>query len=294
MLAFTSSGQLLWSQPNDTPQMATLGGGVTGSSGITYDQNGNANGQAATGITQSWLGYTYQASPSFSLLADAASTPDPSFSPFQNANQSANNTAKQQISATLDLRFGGNLHVSANDPRASDYMDDFGTLLLGMQSGIFTPPNEPPNPGCIAGYELVGTVTPKTSTGPVTIKRSILSHGCYLGSQPITTGCSTGDDTGNLITTDPSADSKGQVFNLDAAGYYFMPTPIPSNVPLRDRVNFETFAVGPDGTPISRKIKFYVRLSCQSNPSGTPYFNQDISGDNLLGTGTTPITPGLN
>ncbi|MFZ0814252.1 MAG: IPT/TIG domain-containing protein, partial [Candidatus Sulfotelmatobacter sp.] len=58
MMAFTASGQQLWSQPNDTPQIATAGGGVIGTSGTTYDQNGNTTGQLASlpTTTYSWKG----------------------------------------------------------------------------------------------------------------------------------------------------------------------------------------------------------------------------------------------
>jgi len=60
MIAFTSSGTTLWTQPYDTPQIATAGGGVIGASGTTYDQNGNANGQLANMPTQSWTGNSYR------------------------------------------------------------------------------------------------------------------------------------------------------------------------------------------------------------------------------------------
>jgi len=60
MLAFTSSGQQLWSQSNDTPQVATSDGGVIGSSGTTYDENGYVRGQTANLPVQSWTGFTYQ------------------------------------------------------------------------------------------------------------------------------------------------------------------------------------------------------------------------------------------
>lgn len=45
MFAFTTSGTQLWTVPNDTPQIGTSDGGAIGASGITYDRNGNANGQ---------------------------------------------------------------------------------------------------------------------------------------------------------------------------------------------------------------------------------------------------------
>ena len=45
MVAFDATGNVRWIVPNETPQIATADGGVTGKSGITYDQYGNATGQ---------------------------------------------------------------------------------------------------------------------------------------------------------------------------------------------------------------------------------------------------------
>jgi len=60
MIAFTSTGRLVWPGQNDTPQIATSDGGVIGTSGITYDQNGNADGQLANLPTQSFIGNDYK------------------------------------------------------------------------------------------------------------------------------------------------------------------------------------------------------------------------------------------
>lgn len=69
MYAFTSSGTLLWTVPNDTPQIATSDGGVIGSSGGEYDQYGNADGQteipspspgqSSPGWWPNWSGMSY-------------------------------------------------------------------------------------------------------------------------------------------------------------------------------------------------------------------------------------------
>jgi hypothetical protein len=71
MVAFTLSGQLLWSEPNYVPQIATSGGGtiatsLDGSTTATFDANGNKTGkapnlsppssQSSTGQWPSWLG----------------------------------------------------------------------------------------------------------------------------------------------------------------------------------------------------------------------------------------------
>jgi len=77
MIAFTSSGTTLWTQPNETPQIATAGGGVIGSSGTTYDQNGNVTGQLGSLNTYSWTGRSYQIG-STELVADTTPNYDES------------------------------------------------------------------------------------------------------------------------------------------------------------------------------------------------------------------------
>ena len=59
MIAFDSSGNVRWTVPNETPQIATDDGGVIGQSGAVYDPSGNAVGQIPN-ATQSWFGRTYK------------------------------------------------------------------------------------------------------------------------------------------------------------------------------------------------------------------------------------------
>jgi hypothetical protein len=78
MFTFTSAGTVLWTVPNETPQIATSDGGVIGASGVTYDQNGKATGQVGSLPTYSWKG-AYQLGSAESIvpefdLADIAST----------------------------------------------------------------------------------------------------------------------------------------------------------------------------------------------------------------------------
>jgi hypothetical protein len=69
MMAFSSSGQQLWSQPNDTPQIATSDGGVIGSSSTRYGSGGNALGHLANLPRFSWKG-AYQIGSIDSVTAD--------------------------------------------------------------------------------------------------------------------------------------------------------------------------------------------------------------------------------
>jgi hypothetical protein len=59
MIAFDGRGNAIWSVPNDYPQIATADGGVIGASGITYDNEGRADGQGALPGTPSWQGFMY-------------------------------------------------------------------------------------------------------------------------------------------------------------------------------------------------------------------------------------------
>jgi hypothetical protein len=95
MFAFTSSGALLWTVPNDTPQIATADGGVIGASGVTYDQNGNANGQQPL-TTDSWLGNTYQTQGAIDQISDLPADYASTFAALVNGNQSANGTAVKE------------------------------------------------------------------------------------------------------------------------------------------------------------------------------------------------------
>ena len=113
MMAFDPSGNLKWSQPNDTPQIATSDNGVIGASGTTYDQNGNATGKRAklnspNGYQNSggqWPGWLSNLSgDSYSKLLGAAtslaSAPTiyaATFASLSGGNSSAQGTAIQQV-----------------------------------------------------------------------------------------------------------------------------------------------------------------------------------------------------
>jgi hypothetical protein len=96
MVAFDAAGNVRWIVPNDWPAIATADGGVIGTSGITYDANGNATGRV-TLATQSWRGNQYRDGPVEELAltqVDAAMSLW-AFALFGGggANQSGNNTA---------------------------------------------------------------------------------------------------------------------------------------------------------------------------------------------------------
>ena len=199
--------------------------------------------------------------------------------PIKTATQSISSVGS--LAATVSLRDSSSQQVSTSDPFQFQYNGTVGTLNLGVLAGLLGPSSK-----CVAGNELDGIVTPTTTTGPVTIKRFLISQGCYLGQK--TTSCqgAVGDDTGNWIAQDPGGNA-GTVYNLDAPGIYFNGT---TATPVRIRYNFQAYAVGPDGvTPISAPLSYFVRLSCTN--TGVAQLSYDASStDNQIGLGTTPIT----
>jgi hypothetical protein len=101
MVAFDQSGNVMWSVPNDYPQIATADGGVIGGSGVTYDNQGRATGQVGALPTQSWTGNAYTDGPFQQVASLALNVADASFSPRTGANPSENSTALQRC-APLD------------------------------------------------------------------------------------------------------------------------------------------------------------------------------------------------
>ncbi|HLW89200.1 MAG TPA: hypothetical protein VKR57_11960 [Terriglobales bacterium] len=102
MVAFTLSGQLLWSETNYTPQIATDGGGVIATSldGLTiatFDTNGNQTGELASLPTYSWTGSAYKLGSVESFYTLLAELEAGSYSGFQGGNASNNGTAVKQV-----------------------------------------------------------------------------------------------------------------------------------------------------------------------------------------------------
>ena len=123
MIAFDSSGNVRWTVPNETPQIATADGGVIGKSGTIYDVNGSATGevQNPTAIP-SWASVWYLGSSGISQLAlplvdlpQLDNTTGASLWGFVGGNPSQNGTAFLQCcSPSLAWVLGPTDHI--DDP----------------------------------------------------------------------------------------------------------------------------------------------------------------------------------
>jgi hypothetical protein len=193
--------------------------------------------------------------------------------------------------ANFGLDWATRQQVSSTDGASTLYKGFVGSLKPRYYLGKMGVNNN----GCIAGSELVGAVTPSTFTGSVTVKRTVISEGCWQGlTSAACPAPGVGDDTGTWTTTNPQAvtpggNANGNVYNLDAPGIWDLQN---TSTPVRVRFNFAAYAVGPDGTTqISPTINYFVRISCKNNSSGVAQLQTDASSsDNQIGSGTTPTT----
>lgn len=100
MVAFDAGGNILWSVPNEQPEIATADGGVISKSGMAYNQSGSAGGQSILGgnVSPGWLGSAMGTaySPYSGVLASVAGPQTiyaGTFFAFAGGNASGNGTA---------------------------------------------------------------------------------------------------------------------------------------------------------------------------------------------------------
>jgi IPT/TIG domain/Abnormal spindle-like microcephaly-assoc'd, ASPM-SPD-2-Hydin len=187
---------------------------------------------------------------------------------------------RKTVSAKLTQRTSDT--VSSDDSALGTYNNAVGTTSLGPiiltgTAGL----------GCGIGMEMIGTITPSSYTGTVTLHRQIVNRRSYAGSTPTASVTDT-DDTSEPDFRDDnpqSGGSAGKVYDLDAAG----PGSYTDSITHRYRANFYEWAALPDGTRISPYYNYYVRISCKHTSSGYQFVN-DVAGDNQIAVGETSTT----
>jgi hypothetical protein len=122
MISFSQYGNVIWSVPNDYPQIATADGGVIGASGVTYDNQGRANGQIANLPIQSWTQTTFQYGSVDETVAIPVAPATPDYASFVDSNQSSNGASPlcHDDGDQLIKEYGDNA-----------VLDSFFKLLLG-------------------------------------------------------------------------------------------------------------------------------------------------------------------
>jgi hypothetical protein len=183
---------------------------------------------------------------------------------------------------TLTLRTSGS--VSTDNSASSTYASLLGTTSLGAFMSSGTGNHIRRN-----GVEIVATASPSNYTGSITINREVVATKNY-NDMTLTGSAGPFADTSDasLRDDDPlSGGSSGKVYDLDAPGIGSIAS-TPLNTILRRRTNFRQWAtVG--GNRVSTDLTWFQRISIIKTSSGDQ-LNNDLSGDNTVGTGATNLT----
>lgn len=187
MVRFDQTGNIKWSA-GDSPQIATADNGVVGTSGTTYDSNGDATGQVANLSTKSWFGDTYLAgSGSIQSVEPTPVDPATTFFAFLGGSPSGKGTSAKDVFAlggptsTLNTLNGTDLSGCDEDPvlffqfwgyqRCEQYtvLDHENPPKRIKRAGIGFDENVVPVPGqtnvppCSQGKKCLSTAPPGTS-----------------------------------------------------------------------------------------------------------------------------------
>jgi Bacterial Ig-like domain (group 2) len=166
---------------------------------------------------------------------------------------------------------------------------DFPFANLGVQVANGVPPGFT---SCPAAFQVTGMVTPSNYTGPIYLRKNVLSGMGYVDPSGSTYPVPVGDDTSDTAL---ETQSGGGVYELDDPTFY--ESPFATGTTLRYRVNFDGYAVlGKDSstTKVSTQdLNFFIRTSCKKASSISVVLDSTYSGDNQIGIGSTNTSDNL-
>ncbi len=207
------------------------------------------------------------------------------------------------ISLALSLRFTG--QASMDNTARTVYQQAVGTYDLG---GPFLSSGTAATLWRI-GIEIKTTVLPANFSKDLKLKREIVSTQNHIrentaGTFMTNTFCNGNslpqppcDDTSDAILRD---DVPSSIYDLDAPGQYFSSAAQIGRI-LRRRINFRQWVTisqrnggtGVEDVRVSADIEWYFRQSIIKSTTGTVDVLSDVTGDNTIGAGTTPLGANL-
>ncbi len=254
-------------------QLSSTGGWSYSSSGCPTCYFSTANNEQFVGVPGVVYSWNWQGTPICSIVGPFAGVGGGSSIP--------------DVSVSISQRGSTSETVSGDNVAITTYNNVLGTTKLGA---IF-----PPGPygGRAIGYETIGFVTPSIYAGNIILHRWIVGQALWTNSSS-TPSSEPPDDTSPTGWRDDnpqSGGSAGKVYDLD--GPLLAPGSVDGNT-YRARYNFYAYATLPDGiTQISPNYYFFVRLSCTKTAFGYQFVS-DVTGDNQISSGTTPLTWNLH
>ena len=194
------------------------------------------------------------------------------------------------VKVTLTIATSGS--VSSDNDKSSNVNGYLGTTSLGgpsISTGSVLPLMR-------HRVEIKAAIIPANFDKEVVIQRGIVESRSYKGTTPDTRYVicpDTSDDT--LLDKTPS--SSGNVYDLDAPGYLVQSgSGYPDGTIMHRRTNFRQWLTinqnngsGTADVVLSDDFTWYQRLSVEKVSSSSQVANGTISGDNIIGTGSTGL-----
>jgi hypothetical protein len=190
------------------------------------------------------------------------------------------------VEVMLSLRYGNNLEVSPDNAKLNNWVLGTGTKSLGL---LFSNTDQLPKRWrtCV---EIVGSVKPTNFTGAITLVRE-WDYRAYNNQTLIDSATAKPDTSKDTFRDDDpqSGGSNGKVYDLDGPGYSSIASD-PVGAIFRLRNNFRQWAViSGTNNRLSSTLEWFSRVSITKMSSGD-VLNDDVTGDNTAGTGTTPLS----
>ena len=139
--------------------------------------------------------------------------------------------------------------------------------------------------------EFVGTVAPSNFQERVMLDRARVATNVYYGpNNVLETGNSGGaqGDTSPAVLRDDDPRPNGKVYDYDAPGIPTLPPSAVVGTTRRQRINLNEFAMY-NGKKASADLPWFSRMSIVRTTGRDAIIN-DVPGDNVAGSGTTPLT----
>ena|SRR5687768_110523 len=190
---------------------------------------------------------------------------------------------------TISLRTSGSIPTE-NAARAAIGILQ-GSFLPSLGTIYHTGPTSTKGKFWGNAVEIVGTVAPSNFEEKIMLNRDRVEVRVYFGAnntlEPTNSGGAQPDNSDAMLRDDDPR-TNGKIYDYDAPGFPALPSTITVGTTRRMRINLKEFAMY-NGKKASDDFPWFSRMSIVKT-TGQDAINTDVPGDNVAGTGTTPLT----
>jgi hypothetical protein len=191
------------------------------------------------------------------------------------------------VVVTLSLKYGTNVQISMDNAARTAGVSCIGSADLKTLLSTGTTCGQ----GWRTSVEIVGTVDPSSYAGIIVLHRERVDRFVYHDMTKIAEDHNNPDDSDPSFRDDDpqSGGSGGKVYDLDGP-LTGSATSDPIGRIVRRRVIYRQWAtLGSNGAKVSDDFFWFHRMSVIKTSNGDQLRN-DVSGDNIAGTGKTKLT----